>query len=143
MGYWKEVFKIKKVSDTRYIAGLIYMVTLIFGLIFSMTYIMNSATQPIPFEIEGSCNTGKVNLGFDAEFRNQAYQQITEIEQTKLRKGDNSFSGLSNNKNISLTKYNSEFFPKAVSLDGLENLNCHYKIKGAIPKNLIIKGGLI
>ena len=144
MGYWKDLFKIKPVSDKRYIAGLIYIVVLILGLIGIMIIYINIATQPIPFEIEGSCNTGKINLDFDAEFRNQAYQQKTEIWQTQLREtSDNSFSGLSNTKNIYLTKYNIEFFPKSISLDGLENLNCYYKIKGAIPKNLILAGGLL
>ena len=133
MGYWKDLFKIRKVSDTRYISGLIYMLILIFGLFSSMIYLTNSATQPIPFEIEGSCNSGKVNIAFDAEFRNQEYTLTRQMWETQL----------SDTKNVSLTKYNTEFYPKSISFDGLENLNCNYKIKGAIPKNLLINGGLI
>ena len=133
MGYWKEIFKIKRVSDKRYIAGLIYITVLLLGTMGFLIIFFNVTTQPIPFEIEGSCNAGKVNLNFDAEFKNQAYDRKTEIWEVRL----------SNKKNIYLTEYNTEFYPKSISLDGLENINCNYKIKGAIPKNLLLEGGLI
>ena len=112
---FKDLFKTKPTSDKRYIAGLVYLTFLICSVPIFLIFFINSMTQPIPFELEGECNTGKVNINFDAEFRNQAYQQMIEIEQTKLRERDGSFSGLSNNRNISLTKYNTEFYPKSIS----------------------------
>ncbi|KKN02320.1 hypothetical protein LCGC14_1118750 [marine sediment metagenome] len=119
----KEFFKIKPISDTRHIAGLSYWILLVFGLLATLIILTINQSQLIPFELEGSCNSGKVNINFDAEFRNQAYSKLKEID----------------NKNISLTKFNIEYYPKSITFDGIENLNCNYKIKGAIPKKIILE----
>lgn len=115
----------KRVSDLRHISTNIIFSLFTLGMIGLLLIFYNIIVEPIPFELEGQCNTGNINVNFQGEFQNQPYKEKRLID----------------GKNISLIKYNTEFYPKSVSFDGLQNLNCRYKIKGAIPKNIIISRG--
>lgn len=80
----------------------------------------------IPFEVEGSCNTGFIGIDFKTEFDNQPYSVLDRI-----------YDG-SNPQDFRLVKhiyYFREPLMKHINLKNIDGLNCNFKVKGAIPLN--------
>lgn len=113
-----KIFK-KEKSDKRFLINSISLLIFLFMSITFFLVFFYNYYQPIPFEVEGECNTGFIGIDFQSEFKNEKYKEKTGTD-------------------FNFTKYNSELIPKLLRLNNIDGMNCHYKIKGAIPKNIII-----
>ena len=79
---------------------------------------------PVPFEIEGSCNTGFIGIDFKTEFDNQPYSVLDRV-----------YNG-SNPQDFRLVSHQYYFrepLMKYINLKNIDGLNCNFKVKGAIP----------
>ena len=75
-------------------------------------WFMSIMIKPVPFEIEGSCNTGFIGIDFSERF------VFNESSQSKK-----------------LLSYN----PQKLNLKNINGLNCNFKAKGAIPLNKLLQ----
>ena len=96
----------------------------------------------IPFEIEGSCNTGFIGIDFQSEFKN--YDMVDLVNEYTLLKQftdrnnaslNYDFSGYNTESQSAFTMFKSIYFPKHLNLKNIDGLNCNFKVKGAIPFN--------
>ena len=87
---------------------MLYFVFIIMSIVLVVSYII----KPIPFEIEGSCNTGFIGIDFSERF------VFNESSQSK-----------------ELLSYN----PQKLNLKNIKGLNCNFKAKGAIPLNKLLQ----
>lgn len=128
----------RKMEESVYIASTkapkmwgIFWNLIIFGTLIiaiGTMFIEYQKTRAIPFEVEGSCNTGFIGIDFKTEFDNQPYSILDRI-----------YDG-SNPQDFRLvkhTRYFMEYLPKELNLKNIDGLNCNFKVKGAIPNNIL------
>ena len=98
-------------------------------IIFGFLYIDYQKTRAIPFEVEGSCNTGFIGIDFKSVFDNQPYMQEVYMG------GVYYHNGTKEEKIRKYRNYERVLMPKELNLKNIDGLNCNFKIKGAIPYN--------
>ena len=114
----------KENNKKCYVGILLMLVVIIIGL----NQYYNS--RLIPFEIEGSCNTGFIGIDFQSTFDNQPYNQKIAQSTTFYQ------NGTIEEKDVRFNvKYDREFLLKQLNLKNIDGLNCNFKVKGAIPLN--------
>lgn len=118
--YTERMTKKYKASPIGYPLFQIGIIIFFFGLFITTLWFMTQIIKPIPFEVEGNCNTGFIGVDYSMDFRNEPYKR----EQ---------WGGLSIARNF--TAYNIEPYPKELNLKNIDGLNCNFKAKGAIPLN--------
>lgn len=82
----------------------------------------------IPFEIEGSCNTGFIGIDYKSTFDNQPYSYLKQIYDG---------SQPQDFKLVKNTKYFIEYLPKELNIKNIDGLNCNFNVKGAISLNIL------
>ena len=103
---------------------------LVFG--FTLLFIY-SVIKPVPFEVEGNCNTGFIGIDFQSDILNEPYKQKLALSTTYFPNG--SIEG----KDIRfVTHFDRELLPKKLNLKNIDGLNCNFKVKGAIPLSLLL-----
>ena len=104
-----------------------FVMAIVLVLVASVFY---QSTKPLPYEFEGSCNTGFIGVDFQSDIKNQPYlreQQISSrFEDGKLIEN-----------NVNFTVFNQEFFPKVFNVKNIDGLNCNFKVKGELPQSEI------
>lgn len=108
-------------NKTEIIIG--FIIVFFFGVIILLYITINS--RPYTFEMEGSCNSGKVNLNFDAIGKNEPYVALLP----KYTNGTQKY--------YYLTEYHKNQLIQWINLKGIENINCNFKIKGQIPYSIL------
>lgn len=110
--------KLYKASPIGYPLTHLFIMLYIVSLILSAIWVISIISKPIPFEVEGSCNSGFIGVDYSMDFRNEPYKR--EL-----------WSGLSIAKNF--TNYKVGPYPRHFNLKNIDGLNCNFKAKGAIP----------
>ena len=82
--------------------------------------------KPVPFEMEGSCNTGFIGIDYKSIIDNQPYTTLDRIYDG---------SNPEDFRLVSHRRYFVEYLPKELNIKNIDGLNCNFKIKGAIPLN--------
>ena len=108
-----------------------FLVT-IFGFIL-IFQLINS--QKYNMEMEGSCDSGNIGVDFESKWENQPYKDNITISQRC-----DSFKCI--NRDITITRYHEEWLPDHFNINGIEGINCNFKVKGEVPL-FIIKQNLI
>lgn len=104
------------------ISTLAYFIIMVFFAVHIMKYVIT----PVPFEIEGSCNTGFIGIDYKSTFDNQPYSYLQQV-----------YDGSNSNdfRLVSHRRYFIEYIPKELNLKNIDGLNCNFKVKGAISLN--------
>ena len=124
----KELDLIKIKAPHSY---MIFWNLLIFGLILAFVgfmFLEYQKTRAVPFEIEGSCNTGFIGIDYKSTFDNQPYSYLQQVYEGP---DPQSF------KLVKHTRYFKEYIPKEINLKNIDGLNCNFKVKGVIPLNIL------
>ena len=100
------------------ICSFVYFVVLVFLLLWFL--------KPVPYEIEGSCNSGFIGVDFQSEFKNEEWKERNEYE-------------VYNPHNF--TRYKPNIIPKKLNLKNIDGLNCNFKVKGYLPVWLLANLG--
>ena len=118
----KELDIIKSKSPLSY---MIFWNLLVFGALIAFVSVMfmeYQRTRVFPFEIEGNCNTGFIGIDYKSTFDNQPY--------------DYYWKDIVGDPHKSIAYY-VKYIPKELNLKNIDGLNCNFKVKGAIPYNLL------
>ena len=111
-------------------------------------WFMSIMIKPVPFEIEGSCNTGFIGIDFQSEFKNYDLNEVIKEYRLIKQFGDEINGYLSGGIDIgyysttpetAFVMYKTIFMPKELNLKNIDGLNCNFKVKGAIPLNQLSK----
>ena len=120
----EEIHSIKLKSPLSYIIFWNLTVFLFILVLIGFMFLAYQSTKLIPFEMEGSCNTGFIGIDYKSIFVNQPYS-------TLINKGYYTAEDV-----LNVTRYIKEYLPKEFNLKNIDGLNCNFKVKGAIPLNI-------
>lgn len=121
--FWKRADKEMEVVALKAPkAWIIFWILIIFPVVMGlstifandlgMLFIKYQNTGIIPFEVEGSCNTGFIGLDFSERF---VFNESSEKKE--------------------LLSYN----PQKLNIKNIDGLNCNFKVKGGIPYSEVLK----
>ena len=101
-----------------------------FMVLLMMGYIITLFLKPVPFEIEGSCNSGLIGVYVDGKFDNQPYSYLNKV-----------YDGSNTNdfKLVEQKRYYKEPLISAFGIKNIDGLNCQFKAKGAIPYTKLLE----
>ena len=108
----------------------VFLSILFIGVLWFMIYFI----KPIPFEVEGSCNTRFVGVDYKAVIDNQPYTTLDKVYDGSIYDGSNS----QDFRLISHRRYFAEYLTKEFNIKNIDGLNCNFKVKGAIPLSLLL-----
>lgn len=97
-------------------------------LLLCFSFLFYQAIKPYPFEIEGSCNSGFIGIDYKSTIENQPYAVLNRV-----------YDGANPNdfRLVNKKRYFQEYLPKELNLKNIDGLNCQFKIRGAIPLNIL------
>lgn len=128
--WWKRAEnQINEISLKAPRAYVVFWNLLIFGVILisvSVIFLEYQRTRLIPFEVEGSCNTGFIGIDYKSSFDNQPYSYFRQVYDGSQPKDF---------RLIKVNEYYQKYLPKELNFKNIDGLNCNFKAKGAIPLN--------
>lgn len=90
--------------------------------IVGLVILSNTAqVNQVKFDGEMVCNTGNIKINFEGKFLNEEW-----IDKSPFYTHN-------------FTRYNTEFLPKKISLQGIEGLTCTFKYGGSMPRGFAEK----
>ena len=130
-GYWKLVkngfIRIEEQMDILITKApksyILFWNLTIFGvlvIIGGVMFLEYQKTKAIPFEVEGSCNTGFIGVDYQMDFKNEPYKSEW-------------YSG--NGSLVNRTAVHTTNYPRHLNIKNIDGLNCNFKLKGAVPYN--------
>ena len=146
--YNERLVKKLKASPIGYPLFHLFVMLYFVFIIMSIVLVVNYITKPVPFEIEGSCNTGFIGIDFQSEFKNYDLNEVIKEYRLIKQFGDEINGYLSGGIDIgyysttpetAFVMYKTIFMPKELNLKNIDGLNCNFKVKGAIPLNQLSK----
>ena len=144
----KREIGLYKASPIGYPLFHLFVMLYFVFIIMSIVLVVNYITKPVPFEIEGSCNTGFIGIDFQSEFKNYDLNEVIKEYRLIKQFGDEINGYLSGGIDIgyysttpetAFVMYKTIFMPKELNLKNIDGLNCNFKVKGAIPLNQLSK----